>query len=401
MSILKKGDNGPKVELLQSILKKLEIFKGNVDGNFGIETEKAVVKFQKMFKLKENGIVGENTLKKLYPYINGYKYYIIESGDTVYNIAKKFNTNVNYIIVANPNTNMYNLKIGDTVVVPFGTVVQTDIKYTYEILNMDILALKKIYPFLKYGNVGKSVLNRNIDTYIRPQYSNENAPKTIVIPEKASTNKQVIEYLKNRGIDEEIINDCINKKIIYQENKTNNAVFLGYDNDNNIKYAGCRSTNEKRIMRDAKGSSKEYSFRMLGAEECNSLHIFESSIDLLSYATLLKNKGYDYTNQNLLSLAGVYQPSSNIEQSKVPIAVQNFLNKNTNIKDIVLHFDNDIAGRNATKAMIYALDKYNVYDIPAPYGKDINDYLCYSIGLKNRQEIDRYKMKKEQNRVPM
>ena len=140
---------------------------------------------------------------------------------------------------------------------------------------------------------------------------------------------------------------------------------------------------------------------MLGAEECNSLHIFESSIDLLSYATLLKNKGYDYTNQNLLSLAGVYQPSSNIEQSKVPIAVQNFLNKNANIKDIVLHFDNDIAGRNATKAMLYALDKYNVYDIPAPYGKDINDYLCYSIGLKNRQEIDRYKMKKEKNRLPM
>ena len=133
-----------------------------------------------------------------------------------------------------------------------------------------------------------SVLNRNIDTYIRPQYSNESTSKTIVIPERASTNKQVIEYLKNRGIDEEIIKDCINKKIICQENKTNNVVFLGYDNDNNIKYAGCRSTNEKRIMRDAKGSSKEYSFRMLGANECNSLHIFESSIDLLSYATLLK-----------------------------------------------------------------------------------------------------------------
>ena len=151
-------------------------------------------------------------------------------------------------------------------------------------------------------------------------------------------------------------------------------------------------------MRDAKGSSKEYSFRMLGAEECNSLHIFESSIDLLSYATLLKNKGYDYTNQNLLSLAGVYQPSSNIEQSKVPIAVQNFLNKNTNIKDIVLHFDNDIAGRNATKAMIYALDKYNVYDIPAPYGKDINDYLCFKLGLKKRQEIELYKTYKKENK---
>lgn len=244
-----------------------------------------------------------------------------------------------------------------------------------------------------------SVLNRSIDTYIKPQYSNKNTPKAIAIPKRASNNKQVIEYLKSRGIDEEIIKHCINKKIIYQENKTNNVVFLGYDNDNNIKYAGCRSTNEKRIMRDAKGSSKEYSFRMSGTDECNSLHIFESSIDLLSYATLLKNKGYDYTKQNLLALAGVYQPSSNIEQSKVPIAVQNFLNKNKKIKDIVLHFDNDLAGRNATKAMIYALDKYNVYDIPAPYGKDINDYLCYSIGLKNRQEIDKYKKKNEQNRV--
>ena len=51
--------------------------------------------------------------------------------------------------------------------------------------------------------------------------------------------------------------------------------------------------------------------------------------------------------------------------------------------------------------MIFTLDSYNVYDIPAPYGKDINDYLCYSIGLKNRQEIDKYKKKKEQNRVPI
>ena len=56
-----------------------------------------------------------------------------------------------------------------------------------------------------------NVLNRNIDTYIKPQYSNKNVPKAIVIPEKASTNKQVVEYLKNRGIDEEIIKDCINK----------------------------------------------------------------------------------------------------------------------------------------------------------------------------------------------
>lgn len=243
-----------------------------------------------------------------------------------------------------------------------------------------------------------SVLNRNIESYTRTEIESNNEPRVLVIPEKATTNKEFIEYLKNRGIDEDIINYCITNNLIYQENKTNNVVFLGYDNQHNIKYAGCRSTNEKKIMRDAKGSSKEFSFRLLSKVTNNSIHIFESSIDLLSYATLLKLKGYDYQNQNLLALAGVYQSSKNIENSKVPIAVQNFLDENKNIQDIVLHFDNDRAGRDATKALIIALNRYNIYDIPAPYGKDINDYLCFKLGLKKRQEIDQYKMKKVQNK---
>lgn len=243
-----------------------------------------------------------------------------------------------------------------------------------------------------------SILNRDIVTYIRTENKENNEPRRLVIPEKSATNKEVILYLKNRGIDEDIINYCINNNLIYQENKTNNVVFLGYDNEHNIKYAGCRSTNEKKIMRDAKGSSKEFSFRMLSKITNNALHIFESSIDLLSYATLLKLKGYDYQNQNLLALAGVYQSSKNIENSKVPIAVQNFLNENKNIQDIVLHFDNDRAGREATKALIIALNRYNIYDIPAPYGKDINDYLCLKLGLKKRQEIDQYKINRVQNK---
>jgi len=249
---------------------------------------------------------------------------------------------------------------------------------------------------MSFQDAINSVLYNEICTYIDNENDIKNIPKKIVIPLKSHTNKQAIDYLKNRGIDEEIINYCIDKRLLYQEKKTNNVVFLGYDNSNNIKYAGCRSTNEKRIMRDAKGSSKDYSFRLLSNIPNDSIHIFESSIDLLSYATLLKLKGYDYKTQNLLSLAGVYQPSQNIEQSKIPKAIQNYLDNNKEIKNIVLHFDNDIAGRNATKALIIALNQYNVYDIPAPYGKDINDYLCYKLGLKNRQEIDSYRTNKAQ-----
>ena len=246
-----------------------------------------------------------------------------------------------------------------------------------------------------------AILNRNINEYIKPRNEICNVTKKIVIPERAENNNIAIQYLKNRGIDEDIINDCIKKSFIYQENKTNNVVFLGYDEEHNIKYAGCRSTNEKRIMRDAKGSSKKYSFRLLSRINNDSLHIFESSIDLLSYATLLKLKGYDYQNQNLLALAGVYQPSKIIEQSKIPIAVQTFLEKNTKIKDIVLHLDNDRAGREATKGLIISLNNYNIYDIPAPYGKDINDYLCFKLGLKKKQEIDQYRINKVHNKEEM
>ena len=247
----------------------------------------------------------------------------------------------------------------------------------------------------------QSILNREIIEYKVPKEElKEN--RRLVIPTKASNNNRAIEYLKNRGIDDDIIKFCIDNKLLYQEAKTNNVVFIGYDNNHNIKYAGCRSTGVKRIMRDAKGSSKEFSFRLLSNTNKDSIHLFESSIDLLSYATLLKIKGYDWQNQNLIALAGVYQPANRIEQSKVPITVLNFLQNNPNIKQIVLHFDNDRAGRDATKAFIIALDnKYDIYDIPAPYGKDINDYLCYILGLKNRQEIEKYKtykIKKELSR---
>lgn len=66
--------------------------------------------------------------------------------------------------------------------------------------------------------------------------------------------------------------------------------------------------------------------------------------------------------------------------------------KNSNIEEIILHFDNDNAGRNATKAFLFLLgEKYKVRDIPASVGKDINDYLCYTLGLKNREKIESYK----------
>ena len=143
---------------------------------------------------------------------------------------------------------------------------------------------------------------------------------------------------------------------------------------------------ESRIMGDCTGSKKQYSFR-LTAENTGEVHLFECAIDLLSYATLMKLEGKDWRQFNLVSLAGVYSPKQKIEDSKVPVTLGRLLEKDKTIRRIVLHLDNDIAGRKATKALQTILsDKYEVVDDPPQYGKDVNDFLCKRLGIKDKTE---------------
>ena len=185
--------------------------------------------------------------------------------------------------------------------------------------------------------------------------------KHIIIPEKNTASDNVISYLKSRGIDEEIIKECIEKKLIYEEKHYHNAVFLGYDDLGNIKYAGCRSTNETIFKQDATGSDKSYSFRLESNTKTDTIYIFEGAIDALSYATFLMLYGMDYKAKTLISLAGIYQPASDISKSKIPLAIQRYLDKHPETKNIFLCFDNDKAGRKASKALqIVLADKYTV-----------------------------------------
>ena len=124
--------------------------------------------------------------------------------------------------------------------------------------------------------------------------------------------------------------------------------------------------------------------------KADSVHLFESAIDLLSYATLMKLDCEDYRNANLVSLAGVYSPREKIEESKVPIALDGFLKDNPQIKKIILHLDNDKAGRLAAKALQTILHNvYEVIDEPAPQGKDFNDFLCFRLGIERTQTHER------------
>lgn len=64
-SILKMGSNGSAVKTLQKNLNTLIKAKLTVDGEFGTDTYNAVIKFQTKYKLTADGIVGENTQKKI------------------------------------------------------------------------------------------------------------------------------------------------------------------------------------------------------------------------------------------------------------------------------------------------------------------------------------------------
>ena len=211
-------------------------------------------------------------------------------------------------------------------------------------------------------------------------------PKELKLPPKSASTDRITEYLFGRGIDYEIITHCIQKGLIFESLPYHNAVFVGKDEKGTPRYAAYRATNKSRLMGDASGSDKHYSFRLEGSNN-SEVHLYECAIDALSYATLMKMNGDDWRKENLVSLAGVYAPREKIEESKVPAAVEGFLKSHPEIKRIVLHFDNDEVGRKATQALqIILSDRYEVIDSPPKFGKDFNDFLCMKLGIyKSKQ----------------
>lgn len=212
-----------------------------------------------------------------------------------------------------------------------------------------------------------------------PVFYTHKKRNVLQLPDVAKNNDRVFDYLLKRGIDMELIKYCFERNLIMESGRYHNVMFLGYDEDGNIKYVNLRGTSSD-FKGEADGSDKRYAFKITENKETDTLHLFESAIDLLSFITIQMMEEYDWKNDAYLSLAGVHSKCI-----KMPVSVEHFLKNNEQIKTICLHFDNDEIGKEATANLARLLQgKYEVIVQSPKQGKDINDelkYLKYSRNL--------------------
>ena len=196
---------------------------------------------------------------------------------------------------------------------------------------------------------------------------------------------RVVRYLVGRGIARRVIDYCIEHRLLYESKEYHNAVFVGYDAGGVARYAALRGT-VGNFKGEASGSDKHYSFSICTQPSPAAVHVFESAIDLLSYATLELRAKRDWQRDALLSLAGVFKQK---REKVVPMALSQFLADHPTVRTLCLHLDNDEIGRSAAKGIMEGLADapYQIINSPPKYGKDVNDQLQWE-RLRARRDME-------------
>lgn len=120
----------------------------------------------------------------------------------------------------------------------------------------------------------------------------EETPKPFELPEAHSDMRRVFAYLvKHRQIDRAVVSHFAREKLLYEDAKYHNIVFVGLDADGVPRHAHKRSTNSygEAFRINVEGCDPKHSFHHIGTN--GSLYVFEAPIDMLSYITLYPSAG--------------------------------------------------------------------------------------------------------------
>lgn len=245
---------------------------------------------------------------------------------------------------------------------------------------LDYLIKVKDYSFIQ---AVETILGRSAVTPPIVKQAPKSEPRKLLLPPPNSSADRVVRYLRGRGIHPVIIDHCLRNRSLYESADYHSAVFIGRDKEGNARYGAIRGT-KGAYKGEATGSDKHYSFSIAENPASDTVHVFESAIDLMSFATLRLFDGGSWRENNMLSLAGVFKTK---RTDVVPMALQQYLSEHPQVKSLHLHLDNDEIGRGAVAGIAAGLNgAYEIFDEPPVYGKDYNEQLMIRVGLLNRKE---------------
>jgi len=212
--------------------------------------------------------------------------------------------------------------------------------------------------------------------------------KELVIPERDKDAREIYAYLTGRGIDPVVIDYFVEQGSLYQGAKYKNVCFVGYDRGGNPGLINQRAT-KGSFKGNSTGSDRRYSF-MNHAEGQTEVHVFEAPVDMLSYACLIKDAGYDFRRCNLISLSGISGTGCGVDV-KLPMGMEEYLERFPDTTLVYIHFDNDTPGHTAGQRLQEALEQRRIRAVqqyPPTGCKDVNDYL---VGIRKLRVISEKK----------
>ncbi|MCL2532102.1 MAG: DUF3991 and toprim domain-containing protein [Oscillospiraceae bacterium] len=213
-----------------------------------------------------------------------------------------------------------------------------------------------VQQLLGHGVVVESIERQRI----RPEFK---------LPPRNSNMRRVYAYLlKQRCIDRAVLDFFTHHKLIYEDAKYHNVVFVGVDADGTARHAHKKSTASQKSWRaNQAGSDAKFAFHHIDTSE--KIFAFESPIDMLSFISMHPK---DWRQHSYVALCGVSDE-----------ALMYQLKTHEHLREVVLCLDNDEAGHMATGRISQALQGYAV-EVQTPRFKDFNEDL---VALRQVEEL--------------
>nr|WP_304052826.1 DUF3991 and toprim domain-containing protein [Enterocloster clostridioformis] len=189
-------------------------------------------------------------------------------------------------------------------------------------------------------------------------------PRPFVLPEENHDMRRVYAYLtKTRCLDREVVSAFARAKMLYEDARYHNAVFVGFDKEGVARHAHKRGTytQGEPFKGNVDGCDPRYSFHYTG--QSDTVYVFEAPIDMLSFLSLYQQ---DWQRHSYVSLCGV-----------ADYALLQLLEENPQVKKVGLCLDNDKAGLKARERLtgILAEKGYGEVFSLLPRQKDWNEDL--------------------------